>query len=36
MGKDVVMKKDLDLQQSDITGRDLLISLGKYAFKHCD
>jgi NAD kinase len=29
MGKDVVMKKDLELKQSDITDRDLLISLGK-------
>ena len=28
MGKDVVMKKDLELKDSDICDRDLLISLG--------
>lgn len=28
MGKDVIMKKDLELKQSDIQDRDLLISLG--------
>jgi hypothetical protein len=29
MGKDVVMKKDLELKDEDIKDRDLLISLGK-------
>ena len=29
MGKDVVMKKDLELNSTDIHDRDLLISLGK-------
>lgn len=29
MGKDVIMKKDLELNQEDICDRDLLISLGK-------
>ena len=29
MGKNVVMKKDLELSQEDINDRDLLISLGK-------
>lgn len=29
MGKDVVMKKDLELVPTDIKDRDLLISLGK-------
>jgi hypothetical protein len=28
MGKDVIMKKDLELTQADIQDRDLLISLG--------
>lgn len=28
MGKDVVMKKDLELKDTDIQGKDLLISLG--------
>jgi len=31
MGKDVVLKKDLELKQSDIEGKDLLISLGIHA-----
>jgi hypothetical protein len=30
MGKDVVMKKDLELSSTDIENKDLLISLGKY------
>jgi NAD kinase len=30
MGKDVIMKKDLELKDSDISDRDLLISLGNY------
>lgn len=29
MGKDVMMKKDLELKDDDIKDRDLLISLGK-------
>ncbi len=29
MGKDVIMKKDLELKDDDIKDRDLLISLGK-------
>ena len=29
MGKDVVMKKDLELMPEDIKDRDLLISLGR-------
>lgn len=29
MGKDVIMRKDLELSQTDIKDRDLLISLGK-------
>lgn len=28
MGKDVVMKKDLELKDTDIKDKDLLISLG--------
>jgi hypothetical protein len=30
MGKDVVMKKDLELQPGDIKDKDVLISLGKF------
>jgi len=29
MGKEVIMKKDLELQPSDVVDKDLLISLGK-------
>jgi hypothetical protein len=29
MGKDVIMRKDLELSSTDIHDRDLLISLGK-------
>lgn len=29
MGKDAVMKKDLELKPEDIKGKDVLISLGK-------
>ena len=30
MGKDVVMKKDLELKDTDIQDKDLLISLGMF------
>jgi hypothetical protein len=29
MGKDAIMKKDLDLKPEDIKDKDILISLGK-------
>lgn len=29
MGKDAVMKKDLELKPEDVEGKDVLISLGK-------
>jgi hypothetical protein len=29
MGKEVVMKKDLDLRPEDVKDKDILISLGK-------
>lgn len=29
MGKEVIMKKDLDLQPEDVKDKDVLISLGK-------
>jgi NAD kinase len=33
MGKDVIMKKDLELMPTDINDRDLLISLGRCHFR---
>ncbi len=30
MGKDVELKKDLELRPEDITGKDILISLGNF------
>ena len=30
MGKEVVLKKDLELKPEDIKDKDILISLGKY------
>ncbi len=33
MGKDVIMKKDLELKDTDIKDKDLLISLGMLMIK---
>ncbi len=33
MGKDVIMKKDLELYDTDIKDKDLLISLGMFINK---
>jgi len=32
MGKDVILKKDLELKEDDVKDKDILISLGKTTF----
>lgn len=32
MGKEVVLKKDLELRPEDVKDKDILISLGKISF----